>query len=141
MKLNPVKKPCQIKSSRVTWAWLCGASLAQPDAFMSMTDVDDDSDIDLARPLDSPCNVVIRRPDQELTSKIEDFNLSEEARYVINLVLETPAEAVEFLYAPIGEYVVRGRLLKYLRNQLGWTPRKVRSVFMELAEYVEEIGE
>lgn len=142
MKLKPVKNshPARL-GNRTSWAWLCGISLAQPDAFMSMTDVEDDSDIDLVRPLDSPCNITIRRPDQEFASRMDNFNLSREARYVVGLVLETPAEAVEFLYAPINEYISRRRLLSYLRDQLGWTPRTVRSVFMELAEYVEELGE
>ncbi len=142
MELKPVRKPYQIKlDSRSSWNWFCGLSLAQPDAFMSMTDVEDDSDIDLVGPLESSCNITIRRPDQELASKIEDFNLSREARYVIGLVLETPVEAIDFLYSPIGKYVSRGRLLHYLRDQLGWPPRKVNLTFMELAEYVEGIGE
>ncbi len=72
---------------------------------------------------------------------LADFNLSREALYVIGLVLETPAEAVDYLCTPFAENVTRTRLLRYLQQQLSWPPRRVRLVFMELAEYVEELGE
>ena len=142
MKLKPIKKPRRYDNNPSSlWGFFCGISLAQPDAFLSMTNVEDGSDIDFISPLESSCNISIRRPDQELESKIKDFNLSREALYVLDLVLETPVEAIEFLYTPASEYITRVRLLKYLRNQLKWTPRKVRRVFFELGEYVGGIGE
>ena len=140
MKLPPVEKQ-RSRSHSFSWTWLCAFLAAQSDSFQSTTDVEEGIEIDLAPPVESPCNIIIRRPDQELAAKMEDFNLSREALYVLGLVLETPIEALDFLYTPAGESVTRTKLLQYLRKQLGWTPRKVRGVFVELSDYVGGFGE
>lgn len=114
-------------------------SLADPE-ISSLTDMEDNSEIDYAPPMESPCGVYTPRPDQELETKISEFTLSEEARYVISLVLDTPAEAVDYLWSPRFRRTTRKKLLSYL-SRLGWSPKEVRSVFYELADFVGGLGE
>ena len=141
MKLKIVKKPPKIDFDESSWNWLCGVNLAQHGSVISIVNSEDGSEFDIVGLPEAVSHISIRRPDQEFESKVEDFNLSKEALYVVGLVLNCPIEAMDFLYASTGEFVIRTRLLNYLRHQLGWTSRRVRSVFSELAKYVEEIGE
>ena len=85
------------------------------------------------------CVSHIQAPDEYTESRLCYEGLSEEAQYVVNLVLETPLEAVDFITTPIQERITKSRLGKYLRG-LGWPSDTVQGAFKELATYTRGMG-
>ena len=105
------------------------------DALQSLDDLDEG----IEPPEMEYSGVRILRPDHE-TAKITAFeNLSEEARFVMDIVLRTPADAAEYICSATTDAVTRKGVVKYLRRILEWDEVRVRGVFSELADYVKQL--
>lgn len=121
-------------SPQQLWAILTGACLIKADAFASLDDFDDHFNLENF----NGGYVSIPRPD-ELVEKTSTFEgLSQESQFVLSLILETPAEAMEYICTPVHGRVTKSLLFRYLRNMLKWNEKKVRKVFGELAVYVND---
>lgn len=105
------------------WGFLCGAMALQPDIEYDETQ----SETSIGTPL----------PDEEAHRTLLRESLTDEARFVVELLLDTPAEAIEFLYSPVQSRLRKWGLYSYLRKVTGWRAPTVRRVFAELEEYVE----
>ena len=80
------------------------------------------------------------RPDKYTEQVMAHDGLSEEALYVLDLVLNTPREVLGLIATPIQEQITKRRLEGYLRRAVGWKPEVVRKVFGEIANYTEALG-
>lgn len=80
----------------------------------------------------------IPRPDEELERKSLWENLSEEAAFIVSLVVNTPAEAAEVVLNDMGE-PTKGRIMRYLVHDEGWDRSLVVRTFAELRAFTEAL--
>ena len=129
------KTPKEVTSSyQQLWAILWGACLTKQDAFAPFDEFDDHFN------LENPNGgyVEIPRPDV-VVEKVSAFEaLSQESQFVLDLILETPFEAVSYICTPVHGKVTKSLLVRYLRNMLKWNEGKVKDVFDELSGYVND---
>jgi hypothetical protein len=74
-------------------------------------------------------------PEEALIEKESNQNLSNEARYVIDLCLNTPAELVDTLLTPALKKLTLPKLKSYL-TKLWKSPLKANAVVLEIKEYL-----
>lgn len=67
--------------------------------------------------------------------------LSDEAKDVVMLILETPFELLQMLFTDNWGLFSRRRLRRFLRKRNGWDKWKTKRVLKELRSYTKEICE
>ena len=73
-------------------------------------------------------------PEEMIVKKDQLEKLSEEARFVITLCINTPAELVELITTPLGK-ITRRTLRTFLTKK--WrSPQKIARVFSEIQEFL-----
>lgn len=72
--------------------------------------------------------------EQTLIKKELVENLSEEARSVMQLILEAPVDVLRLLKTPRYDKVSRRRISRYLKDTYGWDPITIERSFEELKE-------
>lgn len=115
-----VRKPPECSESEA-WGFLCAGMALQPEKEYN----------------EAGCEAGIPLPDEEAHRTLLWESLTDEARFVVELLRDTPIEAIEFLYSPVQSKLRRWGLYSYLRRVIGWGAPTVRRVFAELEEYVE----
>ena len=121
-QLACAKSNSQQSDSRQSWGFLCGAMALRANAYES------EEDVALASSISSP--------EEECERSLRIGGLTEDAQFIIGLVVDTPAEALQYLYAPLRGQTSRTRLFRYLYKVMGWDKSKIQNTFSELAEYV-----
>ncbi len=71
-------------------------------------------------------------PEHNLSFKEKLEGLSEEAKEVIKIVLESPREIWEFMDTMWGKEYDRTNLLEYLKYEYGWGINKIWKIFNEI---------
>ena len=108
-------------SESEAWGFLCAGLALQPEKEYN----------------EAGCESSIPLPDEETHRTLLWEALTDEARFVVELLRDTPMEAIGFLYSPAQDKLQRWGLYSYLRKVTGWGAPTVRRVFGELEEYVE----
>lgn len=73
-------------------------------------------------------------PEEVITKKDQLEKLSEEARWVITLCINTPAELVELIATPLGK--ITQRTLRTFLMKKWRSPQKITRVFSEIQEFL-----
>lgn len=81
----------------------------------------------------------ILSPEASLDKALRIASLSEEAQFVMDLVLDTPAEAWDFLHTPRTNEITKSRVYKYLRRELRWDACEADDAIREVEQYVAEL--
>ena len=139
-KLYKVGKKAKSPRKDHAWAYMAGVIAMLPHSYLHL-DAEENWDNDtLCVASEAAVTPLMLDPD-EYTGKILDYEaLSEEARYVVGLVLETPGEALEWITTPIHQRITKSRVGEYLQRVLGWPPKTVQQTFLELADYTKGLG-
>jgi len=77
-------------------------------------------------------------PEQILLKKDAADSLSEEARYLLNMILDTPKEFAGMLYTKTYMKTSSSKVKNFLRTQLHWSNLQVNRVFKEIKTYLRE---
>lgn len=116
--------------------FLAGAFAYRPDC---MASYDTTSEMELNAVSERTCTIRMPRPDQLAEKKSALDALSEEARYVVSIILNTPLEIIELITTPSTEMITQKRIGEYLNKHEGWDQDKVESVLGEVHSYVSEM--
>ena len=78
-------------------------------------------------------------PDITAHRALAKQSLSSEARYVLDLILNAPAEALHLITTPSHNDITLPRIANYLRKYIGWETKQVSRTLDELRSYVEAL--
>ena len=78
-------------------------------------------------------------PETTLLKKDAQESLSEEAKYLLDLILNTPKEFAGMLYTSKYMRTSASKVKTFLRNQLHWSNLKINRVFREIKTYIKEV--
>ena len=107
------------------------SNISEWDCFMTISAADINSYIDYE---ENPV-IDLRLSPEEILLKKESYNrLSEEAKYVIGICLNTPAELLDLITTPVYRKISKEKLTKYFRKM--WNQKKVNRVFREIQNLV-----
>ncbi len=121
------------------WGFLAGFLAMRPRSYLYIDHVPEEEQQEWLPSASACCAQQIPKPDEKMERQLERNNLSEESRYVINLVLSMPGEAVEWITTPLSKRITKIRIGRYLEF-LGWPPETIQKTFQELRSYVQELG-
>ena len=137
-EVSPGSKYIQGHNPRIAespeWDYLCVVNAADANNYLPTEDAYDDSQSENRQTV----NVLISpdpSPEDTLIKKESFRNLSEEAKYVIGICLNTPSELVDILLTPTFKKMSLRKLTNYFTKQWG-SPRKVKRVFGEIQEHL-----
>lgn len=82
--------------------------------------------------------VTFHQPDRVTERRLIWSGLSEEARYVINLILSGPAEALEVIMTPKRKAITQSAIRSHL-HQRGLPRKAVNATMDEITEYVRAL--
>ena len=77
-------------------------------------------------------------PEKTIIKKDALENLSEEAKYVIEICLNVPSELLKIITTPITKKVSFGKLKRFLNSKFN-DKKKTEKVIKEIKEYVSEL--
>lgn len=127
---------CKPSSPRVLWGVEAALNAMIAENYVSF------EEDDMGSIMVPAAGAVIPRLEEqeEYTEKVLGYeSLSDEARYVVGLVLAAPWEVFSMITTPTTKRITKSRLGVYLRR-LGWPPKRVHKTFDELASYTECFG-
>lgn len=107
------------------WGNLCGAMAC------SRTSYESEDDVVLQSSVPSP--------EEEAERSLRMGGLTDDARYVVDLIVNTPIEAIQHLHTPLRTHTSRTRLARYLGRIVGWEGHKIQRVFRQLEAFVGEL--
>jgi hypothetical protein len=67
-------------------------------------------------------------------------SLSGEAKFVVKLILQTPAEIAELLSTKLDVEISKTMLRNILSTKFRWKPKNIDKAFIEISTYVKEIA-
>lgn len=135
-KLRRIGNTRNVTKAINLWAFQAGATAMLPSSYIHIDHLDDAGEHGLVP--DESAHTMCSIPTQEEVFEKKSLceGLSEEALYVLNLVLQAPSEILELIATPKQKNITKRRVGKFLKYQ-GWPPKKVRLIFEELATFTE----
>ncbi len=132
-----VAKPKRSRADYL-WRWQAGATVMDSRSWVYTDHLPEDTEVPLV-PDEAGQMHSVPLPDQEVSRSLGRASLSEEALYVVNLVLQSPAEVLEMITTPVRRRISKKQIARYLRG-MGWHRDKVQGTLQELSTYVQELG-
>ncbi len=77
-------------------------------------------------------------PEKILLKKDAFDSLSDEAKYLLRIILDAPQELIEVLYTQKYKKTSKARIKKFLLKRLHWNRLKVNKAFREIKKYLRE---
>jgi len=77
-------------------------------------------------------------PEKILLKKDAFDSLSDEAKYLLRIILDAPQELIEVLYTQKYKKTSKARIKKFLLKCLHWNRLKVNKAFREIKKYLRE---
>ena len=116
------------------WTYTAGALALSANAFHYIDhDIGDHTMLNPA--YDGNC-AHTQQPDEHADRTLTKQALSNEAKYVLNTILNAPSEVLQLIQTPKLGRITLPRLVIYLRKQIGWDNKRVDEAINELRNYV-----
>lgn len=117
------------------WIYIAAWNASQPNIPICCTGMDEleegEIEVMVEDDRDTPESVLLKKDAFE--------SLSSEAKYLLDIILNTPKEFAGMLYTPRYMKTSASKVKHFLRTQLHWNNIKVNRVFKEIKTYIREV--